>query len=147
MTYARIAFALMAATIAAPQAGAAIAAPAPIVYFDIAGPDLAKQHDFYARVFDWTIAPSGLLTVPVVAPAPGLLPGTLRQDPAEKMLYLGVPDVTAALARVVANGGVVEAPRFVVPGVVILGLFKDPAGNRMGLVEMADGKPIVPPAK
>jgi hypothetical protein len=32
-----------------------------------------------------------------------------------------------------------------VPGVVILGLFNDPAGNRMGLVEMgADGKAKIP---
>ena len=32
-----------------------------------------------------------------------------------------------------------DAPRFEVPGVVILGLFRDPAGNPMGLVEM-DGE-------
>jgi hypothetical protein len=31
--------------------------------------------------------------------------------------------------------------------VVILGLFRDPAGARMGLVEAKDGKPIVPPAR
>jgi hypothetical protein len=36
----------------------------------------------------------------------------------------------------------------VVPGVVILGLFTDPAGNRMGVVELGpDGAPKVPPAK
>jgi uncharacterized protein len=32
-----------------------------------------------------------------------------------------------------------------VKGVVVLGLFFDPAGNRMGLVEVdADGKAIIP---
>jgi predicted enzyme related to lactoylglutathione lyase len=136
---------ILTAAVAGPACAQATAAP--IVFFDIAGPDLAKQHDFYAKVFGWTIAPGGQLTVSVVAPAPGSLAGTLRQDPAEKVLYIGVPDVTAALAKVVANGGAVVTPKFVVPGVVILGLFKDPAGNRMGLVEMAAGKPIVPPAK
>ncbi len=30
--------------------------------------------------------------------------GTLRKDPADKILYLGVPDVTAALAQVTAAG-------------------------------------------
>jgi predicted enzyme related to lactoylglutathione lyase len=44
----------------------------------------------------------------------------------------------------VAHGGAVVYPRFEVPGVVVLGLFSDPAGNRMGLVEMADGKALVP---
>ena len=35
-------------------------------------------------------------------------------------------------------------PRFAVKGVVVLGLFKDPAGNTMGLVETKDGKPVIP---
>jgi hypothetical protein len=34
--------------------------------------------------------------------------------------------------------------RFEVPGVVVLGLFKDPDGNPMGLVEMENGKAKVP---
>ena len=51
-----------------------------------------------------------------------------------------------ALAKVVANGGKVVFPRTPVPGVVVVGLFTDPAGNRMGLVEMDGDKPRVPPA-
>lgn len=104
---------------------------APIVFFDIAGPDLASQRDFYREVFGWESGPGGNLTV-----AAQPLPGLLRTDPAERMIYLGVPDVTASLAAVVAHGGAVVAPRFEVPGVVVLGLFNDPAGNRMGVVEM-----------
>ena len=67
---------------------------------------------------------------------------------AERVVYVGVPDVTAALAKVTANGGAVVFPRLVVPGVTIVGMFTDPAGNRMGLVELdAAGKVKVPPAK
>ena len=113
---------------------------APIVFFDIAGPDLAAQRDFYAKVFDWTPTPDGRVTVPASA----ALMGTLRADPAEKMLYLGVADVTASLAAIVAHGGSVEAPRFEVPGVVVLGLFRDPAGNRLGLVETDGDHPKIP---
>ncbi|HEY9217684.1 MAG TPA: VOC family protein [Phenylobacterium sp.] len=112
----------------------------PIVFFDIAGPDLGGQSAFYREVFDWDIAPDGRVTVPVVGP----LPGTLRQDPADKLLYLGVPDVTATLAQIVAHGGSVDVPRFEAPGVVVLGLFRDPAGNRMGLVEMDGERPKIP---
>ena len=114
--------------------------PAPIVFFDIAGPDMAKQAAFYRTVFDWDVAPDGRFTAPSVPP----LAGTLRADPAEKVLYLGVDDVTATLAKIVANGGQIVAPRFEVKGVVVLGLFTDPAGNRLGLVEMTNGKPKVP---
>ena len=38
------------------------------------------------------------------------------------------------------NCGEFELIRVVLRGVVILGLFKDPAGNLLGLVEMKDGK-------
>ena len=72
------------------------------------------------------------------------LHGALRQDPAAKVVYLGVPDVTAALKQVEASGGKIVTPRFEVKGVVVIGLFTDPAGNAMGLVEMKDGKTVVP---
>ena len=113
---------------------------APIVFFDIAGPDMAKQLAFYRTVFDWDVAPDGRFS----APAPAPLAGTLRADPADKVLYIGVDDVTAALTKIVANGGQIVAPRFEIKGVVILGLFTDPAGNRLGLVEMSGGAPKVP---
>jgi hypothetical protein len=124
----------------------AMAAPAPIVFFDIAGTDLAAQSAFYKTVFGWEADPQGRLTVPAATPMPGLL----RVEPpnqgpvAERLIYIGVPDITAALAKITANGGAVVFPRTEVPGVVVLALFRDPAGNRMGLVEMDGDKPRVP---
>jgi len=101
---------------------------APIVFFDIAGPDTAKLRNFYGENFGWSIdATNGITT--------SALKGTLRQDPAETLIYLGVPDIDAALKKIVVTGGSVEMQRTVVPDVVTLALFKDPAGNRIGLVE------------
>jgi uncharacterized protein len=102
--------------------------PAPIVFFDIAGPDAAKLKSFYASIFDWAIDANNAIKT-------GALDGTLRQDPTEKILYIGVPDINAALAKITAEGGAVAMPRTVIPNVVIFALFTDPAGNRMGLVE------------
>jgi len=122
--------------------------PAPIVFFDIAGPDLQKQKAFYEGVFGWTVSEEGHLNTPVAAPLPGILRVEAEADfQPERLLYLGVDDITATLDQIVANGGGVVFPRMAVPGVVILALFTDPAGNRMGLVELADGKPIVPPVQ
>jgi predicted enzyme related to lactoylglutathione lyase len=116
--------------------------PAPIVYFDIAGPADAGQTAFYEKVFGWIAGPGGVVAVPVSGP---VLPGTLRTDPAQKVIYIGVPDVAATLTEIEANGGKTVAPRFEVPGVVVLGLFTDPAGNAMGLVELtADGQTKIP---
>lgn len=116
--------------------------PAPIVYFDIAGPTEANQSVFYERVFGWIPGQQSVVSVPVTGPR---LSGTLRTDPADKVIYIGVPDVTATLAQIVENGGAIVAPRFEVQGVVVLGLFTDPAGNHMGLVELGpDGQVKVP---
>ncbi|WP_165219993.1 VOC family protein [Aquisphaera insulae] len=112
----------------------------PIVFFDIAGPDDGALRDFYSAVFGWQLDPFGQLKVEVTGP----LSGAFRKDPMDKRIYIGVPDVAASLAEVVARGGTIDAPRFEVPGVVVLGLFRDPAGNTMGLVEMDGEKPRIP---
>lgn len=68
--------------------------PAPIVFFDIAGADGTKQAAFYRDVFGWESGPGGTLSVPVSGTT---LAGALRTDPANKIIYLGVDDVTACL--------------------------------------------------
>jgi predicted enzyme related to lactoylglutathione lyase len=145
---AALALGLLAAPAAAAPAATGTSMPAPIVFFDIAAPDLASQAAFYKAVFGWDANPAGGLVVPVTSP----LPGNLRVEPptdgptTERVLYVGVPDINATLAKVTASGGSVVFGRMAAPGIVILALFKDPAGNRMGLVELdAAGKPIVPP--
>ena len=116
--------------------------PAPIVHFDIAGPADAGLAEFYRNIFDWHAGPMGTVTVPIIGPP---LTGTLRTDPADKLIYIGVPDIAAALQQIATAGGGIVAPRFEVPGVVVLGLFTDPAGNSMGLIELgADGAVKVP---
>lgn len=114
---------------AKPAARPAVATGAPIVFFDIAGPDAAELHTFYATVFGWAVDDKNGIKTPK-------LEGTIRQDPPEKIIYIGVPDINAALAQIAAAGGTVDTPRMVVPNVVTFALFKDPAGNRMGLVEI-----------
>ena len=104
----------------------------PIVFFDIAGPDEPGLRAFYETVFDWPCGAPGPFE-------PGNIPtlgGHIRKDPKEKLLYIGVEDITATLDMITAAGGEVDVPRFEAPGVAVLGLFRDPAGNRMGLVEM-----------
>jgi len=123
--------------------------PAPVVFFDIAAPQLAPQAAFYRAIFGWDIDASGGFAVPAASPLHATLrvetPGG-KEPLTERVVYVGVPDINATLASVKANGGGVVFPRLVVPGVVIVALFTDPAGNRMGLVELdRAGKPIVPP--
>ena len=105
----------------------------PIVYFEIAGPDGAQLKSFYASVFGWSIDAAST----IAAASTGGVRGGIRQDPAEKLLYLGVSDIATTLKQIEAAGGKTVVPRTVVPGVVTFALFTDPAGNRMGLAEVA----------
>ena len=119
---------------------------APIIFFDIAGPESSSLKEFYADLFGWKIGPGGNFSTTVASPTelrPTLM-GTIRTDPTEKVFYLGVEDITEKLNQITEKGGEIDQPRFEVPGVVILGLFRDPAGNRVGLVEMEDGRAKVP---
>lgn len=113
---------------------------APIVFFDIAGPDEPQLRTFYADIFGWDC------TQPK-AFEPGnsaSLGGHIRQDPKETLLYVGVPDITATLERIEAAGGQIHVPRFEASGVAVIGLFLDPAGNKMGLIEMEGDAPKIP---
>ena len=135
------------AALAAP-AGGSTKMPAPIVFIDIVGPELPKQAQFYREVFGWEIGAGGDFSVPATAPMRGVLRvEDPRENPtAERVIYLGVPDINATLAAVAAHGGKTVLPRLEVPHVAVLALFTDPAGNRMGLVEMAGDKAKVPGA-
>ncbi|MEO1045055.1 MAG: VOC family protein [Pseudomonadota bacterium] len=113
---------------------------APIMFFDIAGPDEQALRTFYADVFGWDCKGSAPF-------APGnavSLQGTFRSDPAEKLFYIGVPDIAATVEEIVAAGGSIEKGRFEVPGIAALGLFFDPAGNKFGLIEMDGDELFVP---
>ena len=115
-------------------------AGAPVVYFSLFGPDGSALHRFYRTVLDWQVTDSGDVATTVTPP----LTGTIAQGAAEVILYVGVTDVSATLEKVVANGGSIRYPRFEVPGRAVLGVFEDPAGNSVGLVEMENGKAKVP---
>ncbi len=119
---------------------------APIVFFDITGPDNEVLIEFYSGLFEWEIGQDGNFSTAVASPTvtPPTLMGNIRKDPTDKVFYIGVEDITAKLAEIVEKGGSIDQPRFEVPGVVVLGLFKDPAGNRIGLVEMENGKAKTP---
>ncbi|MEO0575966.1 MAG: VOC family protein [Pseudomonadota bacterium] len=112
----------------------------PIVFFDIAGPDDSALKAFYSTLFGWETDLTGQFSVSVTSP----LHAAIRKDPAEKRIYIGVTDVAEMLSRVEQAGGTIDAPRFEVPGVAVLGLFRDVSGNPMGLVEMHGDSPRIP---
>jgi predicted enzyme related to lactoylglutathione lyase len=114
----------------------------PVVHFEInsaAAPELAQ---FYAEAFEWNLETDGpeytqIRTEGVCAGtgAPGIDGGIGLSEPGDDFVtvYVQVPDVAEALQRVVALGAEVDKPA-TEAGRVVIGIFRDPAGNRIGLV-------------
>jgi uncharacterized protein len=114
----------------------------PVVHFEINTASAPVVSQFYAQAFDWSLQEDGadytqIKTNGVCAGtgAPGIDGGIGPSDPGDDFVtfYVQVPDVAAALERVVELGGAVDMPA-TEAGHVVIGVFRDPAGNRVGLV-------------
>lgn len=120
----------------------------PIVLVVLSANDPAGSSAFYFTLFGWqfqplspdltaVILPGGpmaALRANVSAGTPGIVP------------YISVPDVEAALARVLTAGGAVERAPWSVPMVGKLARFTDPTGTIYGLTEAVApaGTPRIP---
>jgi predicted enzyme related to lactoylglutathione lyase len=117
----------------------------PVVHFEIMGRDAGKLQAFYAQAFGWEFDTSnpmdyGLVGREASRTADGGLgiAGGVGQAPegydGHVTFYVAVPDVEAALAQAERLGGSrMMGPEEVGDGLVI-GLFNDPEGHLVGVV-------------
>jgi len=122
-------------------------AVARIVHWEICGPDTGGLKSFYGGLFGWEFeSPEGFGDYHMASAEQAGLGGAVGGGNPEGIdlaayvtLYVAVPDVDAHLARVEAGGGETVLPRTEIPGMVTYALFRDPAGNMIGLVEDTAG--------
>ena len=111
----------------------------PVMWFEVLGNDGGKLQKFYGDLFGWTfdVIPQIDYGVVKTGDARGIMGGIGGPYPGTGSwvtFYTETPDVTASLARAQALGGKIVMPRTVLPD-VILGVFEDPEGHTLGLVE------------
>lgn len=103
----------------------------PIVHFEIISTDPDRLQEFYSTVFDWSFQDRF-----VSADSAGIN-GNLDAGEEEEQrltLYAAVDDVEAALQRAEAAGGErIMGPHTVAPGELVVGRFRDPLGNLIGV--------------
>ena len=104
------------------------------MHFELAGPDEAPLHAFYAGLFGWRIQAMGpgyaLIETPDGSPK-----GAVREsETAEIGLGIGVADVEATVVQAVDLGGTIVMPP-TDNGYVNKAQIADPAGNVVSLIE------------
>jgi uncharacterized protein len=111
----------------------------PVMWFEVLGQDGEKLRKFYAGLFGWKIAADNPIKYGMVDTGePRGIPGGVGQTfPGTRSwvtFYVETPDVAASLKKAEGLGGKVVMPRTAMPEVT-LGVFEDPEGHVIGLVE------------
>ena len=112
---------------------------APIVHFEINGPDSAASRSFYGELFGWSLQPVDGMPYTMVdtGNGEGSLAGGIGEPPdgaSFVTVYAQVDDIPATLAKAEELGGRTLMPRMELPQVTI-GMLADPQGRPFGLVE------------
>ena len=117
---------------------------APVVHFDLYGKDAAALQEFYEKAFDWHVDTNNPMNYGLVdtGAGSGINGGISSNEHMDNgtIVYIEAHDPQAMLDKVVSLGGEVVMP--VMEGPITLALFKDPAGNVVGLVK-TQGMPSI----
>jgi len=123
---------------AGPQAEKGATMGQPVVHFEVMGRDAAKLQKYYADLFDWkvNVFPGSPVNYGIVEGAGiGGGIGGSGDVPNHVTFYVEVPDVEAALKETERLGGSRLQGLDEVPGGPVIGLFNDPEGNTVGVIQ------------
>jgi predicted enzyme related to lactoylglutathione lyase len=112
----------------------------PIVHWELMGADGDALKGFYSAIFDWKFSSvEGFegyhMTEGDDMGVNGAVGQGSEEMPAYQCIYVSVEDIDGKLAEIESNGGTTAMPKTEIPEVVTFAMFKDPAGNLIGLVE------------
>jgi predicted enzyme related to lactoylglutathione lyase len=111
--------------------------PHPVIHAEIRSQDPDATREFFAQLFDWTVASEGGFPGYTFMDT-GVEGGTAvaispRQDAEDEVLFFVlVEDVAATLSRAEELGGTIIQPAQEVPG-VSFGVLADAHGHRIGV--------------
>jgi uncharacterized protein len=124
----------------------------PVVHFEIIGKHPGRLRSFFSDLFGWEFDTTGTVADAVSDPAdygfverlnssdgsgiPAGVGGGARYGP-HTVVYVGVPDVEAALQKAESLGGRRELGPVKAPSGLVVAHFTDPEGNLIGLAGVA----------
>jgi predicted enzyme related to lactoylglutathione lyase len=105
-----------------------------IVWFEVPAGDTERARSFYGQLFGWQFQQFGDQDYHTTSEAGGAIFGAPGQT--GPVVYFGVDDVEAAIARVEELGGT-SGEKQEIPGVGYYAQCKDTEGNQIGLYQDA----------
>ncbi|GER83415.1 MAG: VOC family protein [Thermogemmatispora sp.] len=109
-----------------------------IIHLELPTRDRDASAVFYQAVFGWQMRHNSRYDYLYFETQDGIhggFPGPdgQSQREGEPLIYLASEDIEATLAAIEAHGGRCLIPKTEIPGLGWWALFRDPAGNRLGL--------------
>ena len=114
--------------------------PNPVVHFEVMASENAEGiRKFYAEAFGWKIDANNPMNYGLVDNGGEGINGGIGHPmagPSYATFYVQVDDLQRALDKIESLGGTTQMPPMDVPGgEVSIAMFRDPAGNLIGLVK------------
>jgi len=109
----------------------------PVMWFEVLGQNGDTLRKFYGGLFGWKFtndSPYGIVDTGAARGIPGGLGPVYPGKKPWVTFYVETPDVTASLEQAEQLGGRTVLPKTVMPDVTF-GVFEDPEGHTIGLVE------------
>jgi uncharacterized protein len=108
-----------------------------IVHIEIPSQNNQESAKFYETLFGWRITHDEALDYtmwePEEGPGGGFIPVGEQVKPGDILLYIDSQDIEADLKQIEQQGGTIVSPKTEIPDTGWFGVFKDPAGNTLGL--------------
>ncbi|SRR6266511_3612361 len=135
-----------ARSVASPRAARQVEPPPPpparptgpgVVHWEVQARDPAGQRQFFADLFGWDVDANNPQEYGMVQPgAAGTIGGGIGAtlDSPRTTFYIQVEDIASTLAKAETMGAQTVMPRTDI-GMIVMGQFRDPEGNLIGLVE------------
>lgn len=111
----------------------------PVVWFEVMGKNGKALRAFYGELFGWDYQMAKEVDYGMIEADGGQgIPGGVGASQEQYVtFYISTPSIEASLTQIGERGGKTVMPRTVLPEGTIIGMFSDPEGNTVGLVEEA----------
>ena len=120
---------------------------ASVVWFEIAGNDMATLERFYGQLLGWKLNTDNPTHYGLVdTGAEGGIPGGIYAPGGSVgqyvSFYADVKDLDKSLAQAEQLGGKVVQPPMLLDGGARVGMILDPEGHRIGLIQQPETPPV-----